>query len=119
MGITTNGLSVIAANMTGSALPTHIAVGTGSRTYASGLTTLVAEKCRNFIDSVDLATPKQVTLIANFNPVIVSGLVIKEFGTMTTGSVMLNYNVFTGSLVFTGEQELQVQQIFKFFISGT
>ena len=47
MGTTTAGLSVAAANMTGSALPTHVAVGIGSTAYASGDTVLVSEFDRN------------------------------------------------------------------------
>ena len=35
---------------------------------------------------------------------------------MTICSQMLNREVLTGSLVFTGEEELQVQQTFKFYI---
>jgi len=116
MGITTTGMSIIAANLTGSALPTHIAIGLGSTAYASGNTALVSESDRNQINIYDLSTAKQVTMISNWAPSEISGTILKEFGTMTTGSAMLNREVLTGSMVFTGEQELQIQQTIKFFI---
>ena len=116
MGITTNGLSVIAANMVGSALPTACAVGIGSTTFVSGNTALVSEFERNLYSSSDLSTPEQVTLTTDWSPVEVSGLIMKEHGMMTAGSQMLNREVLTGSLVFTGDEELQIQQTFKFYI---
>ena len=116
MGITTAGLSVFAANMTGSALATAIAIGSGTTAYVSGDTSLDNETDRANIITVDLTTPEEVTLTADWSPVDVSGLTMTEHGTMTTGSVMLNRDVLTGSIVMTGEEELQVQQTFKFFI---
>jgi len=116
MGITTTCLDVVSANMTGSALPTHIAIGAGGSVYLSGNTSLVDEWDRNSIDSNDISTNEEVTFTANWNPTELSGLIMKEYAVMTTGSSMLNREVFTGSLVFTGEEELQVQQTFKFFI---
>jgi len=116
MGITVNGLSVIAASMTGSALPTAIGIGAGSTVYVSGNTALVDEKERNLYSTSDLATSEEVTFAADWSPVEVSGLVIKEHGMFTAGSTMLNREVLTGSLVMTGEEELQVKQTFKFFI---
>ena len=116
MGITTVGMNVIAANMAGSSLPTHIAIGLGSAAYASGNTTLTSEIDRNQINTYDLGTSKQVTMIANWSPSEISGVILKEFGVMTTGSAMLNREPLNGSMVFTGEQELQIQQTFKFFI---
>jgi len=116
MGITTNGLSVIAANMTGSALPTYIAIGIGSDVYASGNIALDAESDRNQINSTDLTTPKEVTFIANWSPQEISGTILHEFGAITTGSTLINREVLTGSLVFDGEQELQIQQTYTFNI---
>ncbi len=115
MGITTVGLSVIASNMTGSALPTHIAIGTSGTAFASGNTALAVEVERNAYSSSDLATTEEVTFVADWSPVEVSGLEIREHGTFTIGSAMLNREVIGGSLVMTGEEELQVQQTFKFF----
>jgi len=116
MGITTAGLSVIAANMAGSSLPTACAIGISGLTFASGNTVLGSEWDRNSYSSADLTTSEQITFVSDFSPIETSGLVLKEHGMMTIGSQMLNREVLTGSLVFTGEEELQVQQTFKFYI---
>lgn len=118
MGITVGGLSVIAANMAGSALPIDIAIGTSGVAFTSGQTTLGSEVDRNLINDNDLTTVKQVTFIANYTPTEMSGLSIQEFGTFTSGNTMLDRQLLTGSLVFDGEQELQIQETFSFSISG-
>lgn len=119
MSIVTGGLSVIAANMAGSSLPTKIAIGTSGLVFASGNTGLGSETDRNLITNTDLSTTKEVTFIANFSPPEISGTILREFGTFTSGNTMLDRQVLTGSLVFDGEQELQTQETFRFFISGT
>ena len=119
MGIVTGGLSVVAANMAGSALPTKIAIGTSGTAFTSGQTALAVESDRNIITDIDLSTTEQVTFISNFSPPELSGTSFKEFGTFTSGNTMLDRQVLAGSLVFDGEQELQVQETFSFFISGT
>lgn len=111
MGVTTTALNVIAANMAGSALATHIAIGTSGTTFASGQTALASETDRNVINEYDIGTQK-VTMIANWSPTEISGTILKEYGVMTTGSSMLNREVLTGSIVFDGESELQIQQTF-------
>ncbi len=116
MGITTLGMSVIAASMTGSALPTAIGIGTSGIAYASGNTILGSEVERNLYSTSDLSSAKEVTFTADWSPVEVSGLIIKEHGMFTAGSTMLNREVLTGSLVMTGEEELQVKQTFQFYI---
>ena len=117
MGTTTAGVSICAAALGGSygTNKHYIAVGTDDTTFVSGNTTLGAEFDRNRIDTNDLSVNEQVTMFANWSPNDVSGLVMKEFGTFTTGSAMLNREVLTGSLVFDGEQELQIKTtiIFK------
>ena len=116
MGITTTGMSIIAANMTGSSLPTHCAIGSGDTAYASGNTALANETERNAYSTSDLASAKEVTFTTDWSPVEVSGLIIKEHGMMTTGSSMLNREVLTGSLVMTGEEELQIKMTYQYFI---
>ena len=117
MGITTGGLSVCAAALGGSySSNQYIAVGTSGLAYASGNTVLGSEFDRNQIDTNDLTSAEQVTMIANWSPNDVSGLVLKEHGVFTAGSAMLNREVLTGSLVFDGEQELQIQQTILFKI---
>lgn len=117
MGIVTNGLGVIAANMTGSSFPYKIAIGGSELTFASGQSTLGSELDRNLITTNDLSS-NEVTFISNFSAPEISGLIIREFGTFTSGNTMLDRQLMNGSLVFDGEQELQVQETFGFFISG-
>jgi len=114
MGIVTNALNVIASNVAGSALPTHIGIGTGSSTWTSGDTSLLAESDRNMINVYDTSVGSQITLVANFSPAELSGTILKEFGVFTTGSEMLNREVLVGSVVFDGENELQIQQTIMF-----
>ena len=117
MGITTIGLSVCAAALAGSYDTNHyIAAGAGSTAFVSGNTVLVSEFDRNQVDTNDLSTNEEVTMIANWSPNDISGLDMKEFVTFTAGSAMLNREVLAGSLVFTGEQELQIQQTIVFAI---
>ena len=117
MGITTQGLSVCAAALAGSYTENmYIATGIGSTAFASGNTVLVSEFDRNQVNSNDLSTTEQVTMIADWSPNDISGAILKEFGTFTLGSAMLNRELITGSLVFAGEEELQIQQTIKFSI---
>lgn len=124
MGIVTAGLSICAAALGGSYSSSHyIAVGISGIAYVSGNTTLGSEffnsegfPNRNQIDTNDLSSAKQVTFYANWAPNDISGCVLKEFGVFTAGSQLLNREVTTGSLVFTGEQELQIQQTILFRI---
>lgn len=114
-GVTTVGLSVCAAALAGSySANQYTAVGTGSTAFASGNTALVSEFDRNQISTNDLTVAEKVTMITDWSAADASGLVLKEFGVFTAGSQMLSREVLTGSLVFDGEQELQVQQTITF-----
>jgi len=117
MGIVANGLSICAAALGGSYSGNHyIAVGQGSTAYTSGDTALVSQFDKNQIDTNDFNTAEQVTMVANWSPTDISGCVLKEFGVSTAGNVLLNREVLAGSLVFDGEQELQIQQTIQFKI---
>ncbi len=118
MGITTVGLSVVAAALGGSYSASHyIAVGISGIAYTSGNTALGSEFDRNQVNTNDFTTTEQVTMFADWAPNDISGCILKEFGTFTSaGSQMLNREVLAGSLVFDGEQELQIQQTIKFLI---
>jgi len=117
MGITTQGLSVCAAALAGSYTENmYIATGISSTAFASGNTVLVSEFDRNQVNSNDLSTTEQITMIADWSPNDISGAILKEFGTFTLGSAMLNRELIAGSLVFAGEEELQIQQTIKFSI---
>jgi len=118
MGIVTGGLDICAASLAGSANPTDIAIGTSGVAYASGQTSLGVETDRNQINTRDTTTPATTNFIANFTPFEISGTILREFGTFNSGNVMLDRQVLNGSLVFDGEQELQIQDSVKFFISG-
>jgi len=118
-GITTGGLNVFAAAVGGSvAYPTHIAVGISGLAFASGQTALGSEVERNQIDTKDFGTNEQVTLIANWSPTDISGAIMREVGVFNSGAggAMSSRNVLAGSLVFDGESELQIQQIYRFFL---
>ena len=117
MGVTTQGLSICAASLGGSyGVANHyIAVGISGLAFVSGNTVLGSEFDRNQVDTNDLSTEEQITFFANWSPNDISGCVMKEYGTFTAvGSQMLNREVLTGSLVFDGEQELQVQSAILF-----
>ncbi len=118
-GMTTVGLYVAAAAMGGSvAYPTYIAVGSAPVAFTSGDTALGSEWDRNVINTYDFATAEEVTLIADWSPTEASGLILAEIGVMNSGlnGAMSSRNVLAGSLVFDGEQELHIQQTYKFFI---
>ena len=117
-GITTAGLSAIAASVGGSVYPSHIAVGISGLTFASGQTALGSETDRNQIDTKDFSTNEQITMIANWSPTDISGTILREVGVFNSGAggAMSSRNVLTGSLVFDGEQELQIAQTYRFFI---
>ena len=118
-GITIQGLNVAAAAMGGSnAHPTYIAVGTSGLIFASGNTVLGSEWDRNLIDTYNFAIEEEVTCISDWSPTEISGCILREVGVMNSGlgGAMSSRNVLTGSLVFDGEQELQIQQTYKFFI---
>jgi len=120
MGITTQCLNAIPAIMAGSYSfepgSGYIAIGISGLAFASGNTTLGSETDRNAISSSDLSTPEQITFTADWSATEMSGTILKEFGTITVGSALMNREVLTGSQVFDGEQELQIQQTFKFYI---
>lgn len=117
MGITTNGLSICAAALTGSYTTNHyIAVGTSGLAFNSGNTVLGSEFDRNQIDTNDLTVDGQVTFIANWSPIDISGCILREDAIFTEGSVMLCRNILAGSMVFDGEQELQIQETIRFVI---
>ena len=117
-GITNEGLNVAAASMGGSAFPTHIAVGTSGLAFNVSQTTLGSETDRNVIDTRDFTIDAQVTQIANWSPTDISGTILREVGVFNSGAggAMSSRNVLAGSLVFDGEQELQVQSTTKFFL---
>ena len=119
MAIVNDGLNVFAANMVGSGIEvSDIAYGSSGASYSATDSSLASEKGREAIIYKDLSTPAEVTYNTSFTPTEVSGTVAKEFGTFTSGNVMLNREVMTGSFVFNGTQEFHIQHTIKFNISG-
>lgn len=121
MGLTTDCLKSMAGLMGGSgAIPSHIAIGTGSSTVVSGNTALDTETDRNVITSLDLTTPKDVTYIADYSATELSGTTMFEWGLFnaaSTGSMFMREVI--GSIAFAGDMELQIQSTLRFEISGT
>ena len=100
--------------------PIAIAIGSGSGTAAATNLALIAETDRNLFTggSVDYATPKEVSMQADWNSIDMSGLKITEFGVFntsgtTTGSVFAR-EAFN-SINFDGTNELQIQITFQTF----
>jgi len=118
MGITTLALDGYAAVVGGSQVqPTHIAIGTGNTAFTTADTTLDTETDRNSFTSIDLSVGSTVTFVADFSATEISGTSFIEFGILNSGAAGLMYNreVLTGSTVFDGTTELQVQQSYKFY----
>jgi len=117
MGITENGLRAIAAIIGGSGLnvPSHTAIGSGTTAESVNDTTLDKEFDRNPVSSVSLSIPKNVTWITDFDSVEISGLNFTEFGLFNSGTGgNLFHREVTGSILFEGDRELQVQSTFRF-----
>jgi len=121
MSLVDDGIESIAAVMGGSgAIPTHIAIGTGSSTVVAGDTALTTETDRNAITSIDLTVAKDVTYIADYSATELSGTTLTEFGLFnaaTAGSMYMREVI--GSVAFAGDLELQIQLSLRFSQSGT
>lgn len=115
------GIQTIAGAMGGSgAIPTHLAIGTGSDTITAADTTLLTETDRNALTSLDTSVAKDVTYTADFGSVEISGTALSEFGLFNASSAgsMFNREVVTAD-AFEGDRELQIQTTFRFAKSGT
>ena len=118
--MTTQSLYVAAGAMGGSiCYPTYIAIGSGETAFTSGDTVLDHEWDRNPINTYDFGTPEEVTMIADWSPTEASGLILREVGVMNSGlaGAMSSRNVLASDIEFDGEQELQIQQTYKFYIT--
>ena len=115
-----DGIETIAGAMGGSgAIPTHLAIGTGSDTITAGDTTLLTETDRNTLTSLDTSVAKDVTYTADFGSVEISGTTLTEFGLFNDSSAgsMFNREVIPAD-TFEGDRELQIQNTFRFARSG-
>ena len=105
------------------ALPSYIAIGTGSATMISGATALVTETDRNALTETDVAVTNDVTYITDFSANEISGTILTEFGLFNanTGPTMYE-RVQIGSVTanaFDGTRELQIQMTHRYLLSGT
>jgi len=116
MGITNIGLQGTALVFGGSAsIPTHTAIGTGTTAFNITGTTLVAETDRNAYTNTTY-TGSEVTFVSDFSATEISGTEFTEFGLFNSGTAgtMFFREVITGSIVFAGERELQIQTAITF-----
>jgi len=118
--ITDDGIETIAAILGGSgAIPSYIAIGTGSSTVVSGNTALLNETDRNYITNRDTTVAKDVTYITDYSATELSGTTLTEWGlfnTATAGSLIVREVI--GSVAFNGDMELQIQCTLRFSRSG-
>lgn len=116
-----DGIETIAGAMGAiGSIPTHMAIGTGSDTITSADTSLLTETDRNALTSIDTSVAKDVTYIADYGSVEISGTTLTEFGLFnaSTGGSMFIREVITAD-AFDGDRELQIQATLRFAKSGT
>lgn len=93
--------------------PAWIAIGSGSATVAVTNVKLQNEMGARRQSTVDISTVQEINYTSDWDSVTMSGLVLREFGLFTTGAVSAGSNwardQLTGSLVFDGTQELQIE----------
>ena len=93
-------------------VPWYAALGSGSGTMAFTNTTLFAESGtrRALTGSPDTSAYWEVNYVYNYNATLMSGLVLREFGTFTaaTAGSMWTAENFIG-ITFTGRNELEIQ----------
>jgi len=119
--LTDDGIETIAGIVGGSgAIPTHIAIGTGSTTVTAGQTALNTETDRNAFTSTDLSVVKDVTYTADFSSTEISGTNLAEWGIFNASSAgsMFVREAIAADL-FEGDRELQIQCTLRFAKSGT
>ncbi len=122
MGVTNHGQSGLALLLSGSIIdrPAYCAIGSGSGTVALTNGSLFAENNRNIFTTTDSSTQKHVIYTTDFNSIELSGTQLTEFGVYTSGTspnggTLYNREQLTGSIVFDGTIELQVQVNFEVF----
>ena len=95
-------------------IPDFIAVGSGSGAVAITNTDLIAETNGAAFTSTDISTEKQITWIADFSSVTMSGTALKEFGVKVSGLNTWNREGFA-NIDFDGTNELQIEVTFEIF----
>lgn len=120
MGITDYAKSRTALLIGGSTVnvPTYFVIGSGSGTFASSQTTLIAEEDRQAVTSTDLTSTYKVIYQGDWNAVEMSGLTLNEFGLIgsasaSTGSIWSRTNL--PSITFDGTNELRIQETVEIY----
>jgi hypothetical protein len=95
------------------------AVGMGSETIGSNMTTLTGSEFSRFMitGSPDFSTAYSVTFTGDLNSVQASGLILKQYGNFASGPIntgsLWGINQLTGSLVCDGTIELRFETSFS------
>ena len=118
MGITNVGKSGMALLLSQSGVrPGTIAIGDGSGEVAVTNTTLVNMTSRKVFSSTDVSTPNEVTYIADWNSLEMSGTTLKEFGVFISGTGTAVGKAWSregfAAVEFDGTNELQIQVSYK------
>ena len=117
MGVTNAGKSGLALLLGPSGTrPGTIAIGDGSGAVAITNTDLINETDRTVFSSTDIATSTEITYVADFNSLDMSGTTLTEFGVFISGTAGVgecwSREGFAG-IEFDGTNELQIQISYK------
>jgi len=117
MGLSNTGFERIAVRIGSNIdVPTSLAIGSGSGTFATTQNTLIAETDRNVATTTDFSVLNNITWTANFSSTEMSGTDLKEFGLFSesgadTGSLW-NREEFP-SVTFDGSNEMELEITYK------
>lgn len=117
--ITNNGKAQMALGLaTGSfAVPFMCDIGTGSATVSVNTSGLQTPVQTTIFTSVDTTVTRQISYIADFSSVTMSGITLTEFGLRSSGGpigsgIFFNVEPLTPT-VYTGGNELEIQITYK------
>ena len=113
--MTDSGKSGLALSITVSGVnPDVIAIGSGSGAVAVTNTDLVAQTDQVAFTSTDVSVTKEITFLADFTNIEMSGTFLREFGVKVSGGNVWNREGFA-AIEFDGSNELQIEVIFQVF----
>lgn len=121
MTATNDGASGLALAFAGSMdLPNHTVIGSGSGTASVTNTALIAQTGSQLFTggSMDIGTPRFVTMISDFGATQMSGTGLTEFGINAGSGTMFGREGF-GAITFDSTNELQTEITFEIYASGT
>jgi hypothetical protein len=99
-------------------IPSYFVIGSGSGTSLSSMTTLLNTYDRQAVTSTDITIPYKVSWTGDWNSVELSGLSLKEFGmiasgTGITGSIWSRTGM--PAIQFDGTNELRIEETWEVF----